>query len=106
MEEHGHMKRKEGIRAKTILGIQINGQSVYEQNTHNNNNNNNNKSEQSKRFKDTKETKWQGKLMTVRWEDEKLDGECFSWMTMAGGTDAHDSWDNGAIRAATFNQAV
>ena len=42
MEEHGHMKRKEGIRAKTILGIQINGQSVYEQNTHNNNNNNNN----------------------------------------------------------------
>ena len=39
------------------------------------------KAVQSKRFEDTKEKKWQGKLMTVRWEDEKLDGECFSWMT-------------------------
>ena len=36
---------------------------------------------ESKRFEDTKEKKWQGKLMTVRWEDEKLDGDCFSWMT-------------------------
>ena len=45
------------------------------------------KAVQSKRFEDTKEKKWQGKLM-------------------AGGTDAHDSWDNGAIRAATSNQAV
>ena len=33
--------------------------------------------------------------MTVRCKDEKLDGECFSWM--ASGTDAHDSWDNAAI---------
>ena len=39
------------------------------------------KAVQSKRFEDTKEKKWQGKLMTVRWEDEKLNGECFSWMT-------------------------
>ena len=39
------------------------------------------KAVQSERFEDTKEKKWQGKLMTVRWEDEKLDGECFSWMT-------------------------
>ena len=39
------------------------------------------KAVQSKRFEDTKEKKWQGKLMTVRWEDEKLDGDCFSWMT-------------------------
>ena len=39
------------------------------------------KAVQSKRFEYTKEKKWQGKLMTVRWEDEKLDGECFSWMT-------------------------
>ena len=39
------------------------------------------KAVQSKRFEDTKEKKWQGKLMTVCWEDEKLDGECFSWMT-------------------------
>ena len=39
------------------------------------------KAVQSKRFEDTKEKKWQGKLMMVRWEDEKLDGECFSWMT-------------------------
>lgn len=30
------------------------------------------KAVQSKRFEDTKEKKWQGKLMTVRWEDEKL----------------------------------
>ena len=39
------------------------------------------KAVQSKRFEDTKEKKWQGKLMTVRWEDEKLDGDCFSRMT-------------------------
>ena len=39
------------------------------------------KAVQSKRFEDTKEKKWQGNLMPVRWEDEKLDGECFSWMT-------------------------
>ena len=39
------------------------------------------KAVQSKRFEDTKEKKWQGKLMTVRWEDEKLDGESFSCMT-------------------------
>ena len=39
------------------------------------------KAVQSKRFEDTKEKKCQGKLMTVRWEDEELDGECFSWMT-------------------------
>ena len=39
------------------------------------------KAVQSKRFEDTSEKKWQGKLMTVHWEDEKLDGECFSWMT-------------------------
>ena len=38
------------------------------------------KAVQSKCFEDTKEKKWQGKLMTVRWEDETLDGECFSWM--------------------------
>ena len=39
------------------------------------------KAVQSKHFEDTKEKKWQGKLRTARWEDEKLDGECFSWMT-------------------------
>ena len=39
------------------------------------------KAVQSKRFEDTKEKKSQGKLMTVLWEDEKHDGECFSWMT-------------------------
>ena len=68
-------------------------------NNSNNSNNNNNTTEQGeviegrkigvwakkavqgKRFEDTKEKKWQGKLMTVRWEDEKLDGECFSCMT-------------------------
>ena len=39
------------------------------------------KAEHSKRFEDTKEKKLQGKLITVRWEDEKLDGEWFLWMT-------------------------
>ena len=29
------------------------------------------KAVQSKRFEDAKEKKWQGKLMTVRWEDKK-----------------------------------
>ena len=38
------------------------------------------KAVQSKCFEDTKEKKWQRKLMAVRWEDEKLDGECSSWM--------------------------
>ena len=33
--------------------------------------------------------KWQGKLITVRWEDEKLDGECFSWMTEWRGAPTH-----------------
>ena len=31
------------------------------------------KAVQSKRFEDTKEKMWQGKLMTDRWKDEKLD---------------------------------
>ena len=39
------------------------------------------KAVQSKRVEDTKEKKCQGKLMTVRREDEERDGECFSWRT-------------------------
>ena len=39
------------------------------------------KAVQSKLFEDTKEKKGQGKPMTVRWEHDKLDGVCFSWMT-------------------------
>ena len=35
------------------------------------------KAGQSKRFEDTTEKKWQGKLMMVLWEDERLDGESF-----------------------------
>ena len=37
---------------------------------------------QSNRYKEIKKGKWQGKLITGWWQDDKLYGECFfSWMS-------------------------
>ena len=37
---------------------------------------------QSNRYKEIKKGKWQGKLITGCWQDDKLYGECFfSWMS-------------------------
>lgn len=34
----------------------------------------------NKRCENIRQQRWQGKLVTARWEDEDLDKECFSWL--------------------------
>ena len=60
----------------------------------------------NKRCENIRKQRWQGKLVTARWEDEDLDRVLLVVGGVEDGADALNSRDQRVIRAAIINQAV
>ena len=62
---------------------------------------------ESKSYKELKQEKWQGKFLKQRWDDEKLDNDCFQWMhRMKDGADAHNRRFARVISTAPSDQSL